>query len=247
MRIDGYDKPLDLAATMTFGETGIDVTSPARPAPPRYGIKRAVLLPEAYSSFGVKCIVAPKVPNNEGSLSVIRINGAGRLHSQCKWPAPVATRHVTGQLLPDVMFGCLHPGAAQRRAGRRRLLACGYLFASRPGSHRRRPGGHRACDRVQTDELHAGARVRVGQGRLSATAFPKRVATCQSRSTRRSRRSWWEEGVSPGLGRRGRVPRQGLGQVMESATDRHRAMALSAYYDRIQFPPACREAPDACG
>ena len=28
---------------------------------------------EAYTSFGIRCIVAPKVPNNEGSLSVIRV------------------------------------------------------------------------------------------------------------------------------------------------------------------------------
>src|SRR5258708_38473551 len=63
---------------------------------------------EAYGSLGVKCIVAPKVPNNEGSLSVIRVTAPEDSILNARKPAPVAARHVTGQMLPDVMFGCLH-------------------------------------------------------------------------------------------------------------------------------------------
>ena len=73
-----------------------------------YGINVPVCYTEAYASFGVKCIVAPKVPNNEGSLSVIRVTAPEDSILNARKPAPVAARHVTGQMLPDVMFGCLH-------------------------------------------------------------------------------------------------------------------------------------------
>ena len=46
-----------------------------------YGINVPVCYTEAYASFGVKCIVAPKVPNNEGSLSVIRVTAPPRTRS----------------------------------------------------------------------------------------------------------------------------------------------------------------------
>jgi N-methylhydantoinase B len=48
------------------------------------------------------------VPNNEGSLEVIRVTAPDGSILNAKHPAPVAARHVTGQMLPDVMFGCLH-------------------------------------------------------------------------------------------------------------------------------------------
>ena len=68
MRIDGYDKPLDLVAAMTIGDTGIDVDFSGTSPVSAFGINVPICYTEAYASFGVKVIVAPKVPNNEGSL-----------------------------------------------------------------------------------------------------------------------------------------------------------------------------------
>jgi N-methylhydantoinase B/oxoprolinase/acetone carboxylase alpha subunit len=39
---------------------------------------------------------------------VIRVTAPEGCILNAKHPAPVAGRHVTGQMLPDVMFGCLH-------------------------------------------------------------------------------------------------------------------------------------------
>ncbi len=74
MRVDGYDKPIDLVATMTIGDDRHRRRLHRHVGRRRaFGINVPVCYTEAYASFGVKCIVAPKVPNNEGSLSVIRI------------------------------------------------------------------------------------------------------------------------------------------------------------------------------
>ena len=58
---------------MTIGDSGIDVDFAGTSGVSGYGINVPLCYTEAYTSFGVKCIVAPKVPNNAGSLSVIRV------------------------------------------------------------------------------------------------------------------------------------------------------------------------------
>ena len=64
--MDGYDRPLTLAGEMTIGEDGIHVdytgTSPAS----AFGINVVMNYTLAYTAFGVKCLVAPEVPNNAG-------------------------------------------------------------------------------------------------------------------------------------------------------------------------------------
>ncbi|MFZ8258138.1 hydantoinase B/oxoprolinase family protein, partial [Staphylococcus aureus] len=94
------DKPIDLVATMKIGADGIDVDFGGTSGVSAHGINVPICYTEAYASFGVKCIVAPKVPNNEGSLEVIRITAPEGCILNAKHPAPVAGRHVTGQMLP---------------------------------------------------------------------------------------------------------------------------------------------------
>src|SRR6185369_1751515 len=77
MRVDGYDKPIDLVATMMLEDTGIDVHFAGASGVSAQGINVPHCYTEAYASFGVKCIVAPRVPNNEGSLEVIRGTAPG--------------------------------------------------------------------------------------------------------------------------------------------------------------------------
>ena len=122
-------------------------TSPAPRASSAYGINVPVCYTEAYASFGVKCIVAPKVPNNEGSLSVIRVTAPEDSILNAKQPAPVAARHVTGQMLPDVMFGCLHQALGGGVPAEGTSCLWNLFGAGRPRPHRRRSGrdGERAA------------------------------------------------------------------------------------------------------
>src|SRR5262249_57256486 len=63
MTMDGYDKPLVLNAALTISDDGIHVdfdgTSPAS----SHGINVVYNYCLAYTAFGVKCLVAPEVPN----------------------------------------------------------------------------------------------------------------------------------------------------------------------------------------
>ena len=106
--MDGYDKPLVLNAALTISEDGIHVdfagTSPAS----CHGINVVYNYCLAYTAFGVKCLVAPEVPNNAGSLAPITVSAPEGCVLNVKRPWPVAARHTVGQMLPDVVFGCLH-------------------------------------------------------------------------------------------------------------------------------------------
>ncbi len=108
VNMDGYDRPLTLAGEMTIAPEGIHVdytgTSPAS----AFGINVVMNYTLAYTAFGVKCLVAPEVPNNAGSLAPITASAPDGCLLNVKRPRAVAARHTVGHMLPDVVFGCLH-------------------------------------------------------------------------------------------------------------------------------------------
>src|SRR5262245_28027340 len=122
LTMDGYEKPLVLNAALTISDEGLHVdfsgTSPAS----GYGINVVYNYCLAYTAFGVKCLVAPDVPNNAGSLAPITVSAPEGCVLNVKRPWPVAARHTVGQMLPDVVFGCLHQ------------VVAGGVPASVPGS-----------------------------------------------------------------------------------------------------------------
>ena len=241
MRVDGYDKPLDLVATMTIGDDGIDVDFSGTSPPSSFGINVPFCYTEAYASFGVKCIIAPKVPNNEGSLALLRMHAPENCILNALHPFPVATRHVVGQMLPDLVIGCLNQ-ALDDQVPAEGTSCLWNLFAF---------GGSSQIDADSTEMMKArvfnvmsfhsgGTGARPGKDGLSATAFPSGVRNVPVEVT---------EAMSPLLIRRkeyridsggaGRY-RGGLGQVMEVVTLDDAAFAISANYDRVVYPPRGR-------
>jgi N-methylhydantoinase B len=106
--IDGYDHPIELKAALSVSAGGIHVDFAGTSPISSYGINVPMLYTTAYTSFGVKCLVAPAIPNNAGSLTPISVSAPQGCILNAPRPCAVAIRHVLGQLLPDVVFGCLH-------------------------------------------------------------------------------------------------------------------------------------------
>jgi N-methylhydantoinase B len=242
MRVDGYDKPIDIVATMKIGDTGIDVSFDGTSGVSSYGINVPVCYTEAYASFGVKCIVAPKVPNNEGSLSVIRVTAPQDCILNAMAPAPVAARHVTGQMLPDVMFGCLHQalGGGVPAEGASCLWNLSALGG--PGRADGDPAETVHAQPFNVMSFHAGGTgARPGRDGLSATAFPSGVRNVPIEVNEAiSPIVVWKKEYRQDSGGAGEF-RGGLGQVMEVGTLDTAPFAISAYYDRIEHPARGRE------
>jgi len=239
---DGYDQPVKLAAALTIGPDGIDVDFAGTSGVSSYGINVPFCYTEAYASFGIKCIVSPRIPNNEGSLSVIRIRAPEGCILNAVHPAPVATRHITGQLLPDLMFGCLAQ-ALPDGVPAEGTSCLWNLFAmggdSRVEADLEVVAKSRAFNVMSFHSGGTGARP--GKDGMSATAFPSGVKNCPVEIT---------EALSPLLvtrkeyrvdsGGAGRY-RGGLGQVIEAVHLDRAPFLMSANYDRVLFPPRGRD------
>ena len=250
MRIDGLEKPVDLVAKMTIGPTGIDVDFTGTSGISSYGINVPFCYTEAYASFGVKCIVAPTIPNNAGSLAPIRISAPEGTILNATHPAPVSVRHVTGQMLPDVVFGCLHQaiGGDVPAEGTSCLWNI-YAFGG-PGRVDVDPQELVDAHPFTVLSFHSGGTgARPGKDGLSATGFPSGVRNVPVEVTEAiSPVVIWRKEYRPDSGGPGES-RGGLGQVMELGVSEDVPFAFSALFDRIDHPPRGRDggAPGAGG
>lgn len=107
MTIDGYESPVTLVATLNKQGEQISLDYEGTCAASRLGINSPKCYSDAYSVFGLKCLIAPEVPNNAGSLAPFEILAPEGSIVHPQRPSPVTARHVIGQMLPDLMFGCL--------------------------------------------------------------------------------------------------------------------------------------------
>jgi N-methylhydantoinase B len=168
MDLDGYDSPIALHASLTVRDDGIDVDYEGSSPASTRGINSPICYTEAYSVFGLKCIIAPDVPNNAGSLRPFRVTAPpGSIVNPLR-PAPVSARHVVGQMLADMMFGCLADAVG------------GQVPAEGAGSLWVLPMGGQRSDgrRYNVMGLGIGAMgARPTKDGLSTTAFPSGVGT----------------------------------------------------------------------
>jgi N-methylhydantoinase B len=237
MRVDGYDEPLDLVATMTIADGVIEVDFAGSSGLSRKGINCPLNYASAYSCFALRCAVAPNIPNNEGSLAPFRIKAPEDTILNARYPAPVAMRHVVGQLLPDVVFGCLHravPGLVPAEG-----TCCLWDLPLRGGYAVEQGLGK---TRFATELVfNGGTGARPSKDGLSATAFPSGVmGSLVEISESVSPIIIWRRELRPDSGGAGRF-RGGLGQVLELSSSEDAPISLFAALDRILHPARGRE------
>ena len=114
MTVDGYDQPIELVAATTISAKGVHIDFEGTSPKAQFGINVPLVYTTAYTCFGVSCIVSPRIPNNAGSLAPITVSAPAGCILNAQFPSPVATRHVIGQLLPDVVFGGLYQALPDR-------------------------------------------------------------------------------------------------------------------------------------
>jgi len=246
MRVDGYDNPIDLVATMTIGDDGIDVDFAETSPPSPFGINVPFCYTEAYASFGIKCIVAPRVPNNEGSLSLLRMRAPDDCILNALHPRPVATRHIIGQMLPDLVIGCLDQ--AQKDQVPAEGTSCLWNLFAFGGSVQINadPAEMAGAHVFNVMSFHSGGTgARPGKDGLSATAFPSGVRNVPIEVTEAmsplliKRKEYRIDSGGPGRWR------GGLGQVMEVINLDNTPFGISANYDRVVYPPRGRSGGDS--
>ena len=244
LTMDGYDEPIELVAAMTIGDDGVHVDFTGSSPVSNYGINVVLNYTIAYTSFGVKCIVAKEVPNNAGSLSTITVSAPEGSILNAPRPWPVAARHIIGHLLPDAVFGCLHQAVPEQvpAEGASSL----WIVQLR--------GGATALDRdarqnapLETPPFEialfnsGGAGARPALDGLSATAFPSGVRTMPVEATETvAPIIVWRKEMAEDSGGAG-AQRGGLGQEMEIGGTDGAPFSVLAQFERVDNPARGRE------
>ena len=72
------------------------------------GINVVLNYTHAYSTFAIRSCLNPELPNNTGSLAPIKVHAPEGSILNCKYPAPVAARHVVGMYVPMPILKALY-------------------------------------------------------------------------------------------------------------------------------------------
>ena len=235
LMVDGYDKPIRLAATLTVTDDHVVLDFDGTSGCSDKGINVPLNYATAYSVFALRCIIGPDIPNNAGSLDPFQVVGPPGCILNAQHPVPVAMRHSLGQMTPDLVYGCLTQALPDKVPAEG--ASCLYDVPLRHTPEAARDGGTQfALELV----YNGGTGARPTRDGLSATAFPSGVWGSQVEPT---------EATAPVLiTRRELLPdsggdgtyRGGLGQHIEicSATNEDFLAFLSV--ERIRFPAAGR-------
>ena len=237
MRLDGYDFEIELHASLHVAPDHMRLDLAGSSPCSRFGINVPINYTTAYSVFGLRCIVSPEVPNNAGSLAPFRVSAPPGCIVNAQRPAPVAMRHTIGQLMPDLVFGCLHQALPDRVPAEGASAMWDLPLRNAPDGARTSNATGFAIEMTH----NGGTGARPTRDGLSATAYPSgvwgsQVEVTESVSPLRVRR----RELRPDSGGAGRF-RGGLGQVLEVESREGAPFRFLPSVERIRYPARGRE------
>ncbi len=235
---DGYEAPIRLSAAMTIAADGITVDFEGTSGLSGRGINVPAAYARAYACFGIKCVVAPEIPNNTASLAPFRMLIPEGTILNAPRPSAVAVRHVVGQLLPDLMMGCLHQAVPDRVTAEG--SSCLWNPPLRGGAIV--SGQNSPLPSFEVITFNSGGTgARPGQDGLDGTAFPSGVRTMPVEATENvAPVVFWRKELRPDSAGAGRT-RGGFGQIMEIGAKGDAEFACNAIFDRVAHAPRGRE------
>ena len=239
MTIDGFDQPIELAAALTIGDEEILVDYTGTSSISNFGINCPMCYCEAYTAFGVKCVVAPELPNNAGTLERIKVTAPEGSILNAPHPCAVYSRTTVGQMLPDVVFGCLHQPLPDRVPAE----GTSAIWSLKLGA------GHGLTGTVNSQatpfnimSFHSGGTgARPTMDGLSATPFPAGVRNVPIEVTEAiTPIVFWKKEYRADSGGAGKF-RGGLGQTMIVSNREDAPFGIFATFDRTLYAPRGRD------
>ena len=232
MTIDGYHTPITLVAKLTVSRSGIDIDFSSTSPVVAQGINVPKSYTDAYTSFGVRCIIGATIPNNAGSLSVVRVAAPEGCILNAPFPLAVAARSTVGQMLPDVVFGCLRQARAHKVPAEGTSCLWNIRLAGGQGA-----GEMLTAKRFTVVGFNTGGTgARPAKDGLSVTSFPSGVRNVSLEIMETiSPLVFWRKEYRPDSGGAGSA-RGGLGQIIEIENGDPAPMLLAASFDRIKHP-----------
>ncbi|MBM4441851.1 MAG: hydantoinase B/oxoprolinase family protein [Candidatus Rokubacteria bacterium] len=227
LKLDGFEEPIVIQTCVTVrgGELTVDYAG-SSPASKR-AVNVVLNYTKAYTTYGVKCVVAPHVPNNAGSFRPVTITAPeGSLLNAVK-PAPVASRHLIGLFLPDAVMGALVHAVPDR------VIAESSSILWTLDVRGRATDGHTFKEFIATG---GGMGARPTKDGLNATQFPSTIRGVPAEVVESvSPLVIYTRALAPDSGGAGRW-RGGLGMLIEFGMETHEDWLFTASFERAHIP-----------
>ncbi len=231
MMIDGFEKDIKLEAKLKVSDNFISVDYTGTSDKSKFGINVPLSYTKAYTCFGLSCLVSAEIPNNAGSLKPFEIDAPIGSILNAPYPAAVCARHIIGQMLPDVVFGCLEKAIPEKVPAEG--ASCLWNITFRGKTDR---GANNNSLFAVTAVVNGGTGARPNKDGLSATAYPSGVrGTPVEINEAVAPLLFLKKEYNPGSGGKGKY-NGGMGQVIEIKSAIDEDMDLLASFDRIKFP-----------
>lgn len=239
MTIDGYDNPIDLRVTIEIEEDRVLCDFAGSSGLDKKGINVPLVYSQAYACYALKCAIAPEIPNNAASLAPFEITAPENCILNALRPAPVALRHVVGQLIPDTVYNALDKLLPRTVPAEGSSTLCNFQLSVRPRTDQQAPDDASRGEVLTFNSGGAGARPT--KDGLSATAFPSGVMTMPVEATEHAGPVViWRKELRPDSGGVGEF-RGGLGQYMEVSAVEGHEFDFQAMFDRVDHPARGRQ------
>ncbi len=224
---DGYEEPVRLKVTITKSGDQLHVDWSGSSGESKRGINVVLNYTHAYSTYALKCALAPDVPNNEGSFRPVTVSAPERSILNALPPAAVGARHIIGHFLPGAIFGALAQAMpetlmAEGAANIWNLQFLGHDLNDEPFAYVWFSCGGTGA-RAQKDGLHA-------------TAFPSGIAGVPAEVIEQlSPVIVHAREIREGSGGAGKY-RGGCGQRLHLGVRTNRPYTFSGLFDRLDHP-----------
>ncbi|WP_305969045.1 MULTISPECIES: hydantoinase B/oxoprolinase family protein [unclassified Mameliella] len=236
MQVDGYDVPVQMVVRLDVEGDHLRADFDGTSGMSRFGVNVPEVYTRAYACYGLKCAIAPQVPNNTGSLEPFEITAPEGCILAAKRPAPVSVRHVLGHLVPDVVLGALHQALPGTVPAEGASALWNIQISARPSDP---DSGLPNREVLMFNSGGTGARPQFDG--LSATAFPSGVSTMSVEATEHvGPITIWRKDLRAGSGGAGAL-RGGLGQIIEIEPREGYDFYFNAMFDRVENPARGRD------
>ena len=249
LTVDGYDAPVTMKLRLDVDDRGVHADFDGTSGLSQKGINVPLIYTTAYACYALKCTLAPQIPNNHASLAPFTVSAPENCILNAVHPAPVATRHMLGQFLPDVVFGALHEMLPDTVPAEGSSALWIIQLGASPLADADPAEGEssRHAQILMFNSGGTGARPTLDG--LSATAFPSGVHSMSAEVTEYlGPITIWRKELREGSGGSG-TRRGGLGQVIEISANPGHSIYLNAMFDRCRNPARGRNGgyPGAAG
>jgi N-methylhydantoinase B len=225
---DGYEEPVCLHVSIEKRGDEIYVDWAGSSGASTRGINVVLNYTHAYTTYALKCALAPEVPNNEGSFRPVHVTAPeGSILNAIK-PAPVAARHILGHFLPGAVFGALAEVIPDRvlAEGAANIWNLQFTGYDLEGN-----------DFTYVWFSCGGTGARPTKDGIDATAFPSGIGGVPAEVIEQlSPVVMWERSIRPDSGGAGRF-RGGCGQRLRLGVRTERQYRFAPLFDRVHFAP----------